>query len=477
MSRSISPETALNRTHMVPHWIDTPPVRGRAGRATPHLPLSLSRGLAKVARPKAPLSPEDAASMPDEARNFRSIYRHGLARVAAATLPCAIADPAANLDAILDEARRCDGEGAALAVFPELALSGYAIEDLLLQDALLDGVERAAEELAAASAELQPVLVVGAPVRHKGRVYNTALIAHRGELLGVVPKSYLPTYREFYERRQCAPGDGSRGETIRFAGRDLPFGPDLLFAAEDLPGFVLHVEICEDFWVPIPPSAEAALAGATVLANISGSPITIGRAETRQMLCRSQSARCLAAYVYAAAGAGESTTEVAWDGQCTIFENGELLAESERFPPAGAHADGDLRRLPADPSGARRGVPPHRLPACAAARRYRLAAAARALPLRARRSRAPRPGLLRSLQHPSRRTLAAHRRDRREAPRHRRLGRPRFDASAPRRGEGDRRLGAAAPEHHRRDASRLRHQRRDARQRDPPHPVARRRAS
>jgi len=285
--------------------------------------------------------------MPDEARNFRSIYRHGLARVAAATLPCAIADPAANLDAILDEARRCDGEGAALAVFPELALSGYAIEDLLLQDALLDGVERAAEELAAASAELQPVLVVGAPVRHKGRVYNTALIAHRGELLGVVPKSYLPTYREFYERRQCAPGDGSRGETIRFAGRDLPFGPDLLFAAEDLPGFVLHVEICEDFWVPIPPSAEAALAGATVLANISGSPITIGRAETRQMLCRSQSARCLAAYVYAAAGAGESTTEVAWDGQCTIFENGELLAESERFPPAGgrAVADIDLDRL------------------------------------------------------------------------------------------------------------------------------------
>jgi NAD+ synthase (glutamine-hydrolysing) len=285
--------------------------------------------------------------MPDQVMNFRSIYRHGLARVAACTVGCTIADPAANLGAILEAARACDAEGAALAVFPELALSGYAIEDLLLQDALLDAVERAAGALAAATAELQPVLVVGAPLRHKDRVYNTALVLHRGRILGVAAKSYLPTYREFYERRQMAAGDAARGETIRVAGGEVPFGPDLLFAAEDLPGFVLHVEICEDLWVPIPPSAEAALAGATILANVSGSPITIGRADTRRLLCRAQSSRCLAAYLYAAAGAGESTTEVAWDGQCTVFENGELLAESERFPPGArrALADIDLDRL------------------------------------------------------------------------------------------------------------------------------------
>ena len=149
--------------------------------------------------------------------------------------------------------------------------------------------------------------------------------------MGVAPKSYLPTYREFYERRQLAPGDGERG-VIRIGGIAAPFGPDLLFAAADLPGFVLHVEICEDMFVPIPPSAEAALAGATVLANLSGSPITIGRAEDRRLLARSASSRCLAAYVYAAAGEGESTTDLAWDGQTMIWENGVLLAESERFP-------------------------------------------------------------------------------------------------------------------------------------------------
>jgi NAD+ synthase (glutamine-hydrolysing) len=277
---------------------------------------------------------------------FHSIYRHGFARVAACTARCAIADPATNVRSIIEMARACDAEGAALAIFPELALSGYSIEDLLLQDALLDAVENAVATLLDASRSLQPVLVVGAPLRNAGRIYNTALVAHRGQLLGVIPKSYLPTYREFYERRQCAPGDAARG-TAHVAGADVPFGPDLLFVATDLPDFVLHVEICEDFWVPIPPSSEAALAGATVLTNISGSPITIGRAETRRLLCRSQSARCLAAYLYAAAGAGESTTEVAWDGQGTICENGAVLGESERFARAGGMviADVDLDRL------------------------------------------------------------------------------------------------------------------------------------
>lgn len=162
------------------------------------------------------------------------------------------------------------------------------------------------------------------------RIYNTAVVIHRGAILGVVPKSYLPTYREFYESRQIAAGDDVGDHPAERGRRAVR--PDLLFAADDLPNFVLHVEICEDMWVPVPPSATAALAGATVLANLSGSPITIGRADDRKLLARSASSRCLAAYVYAAAGEGESTTDLAWDGQTMIYENGVLLAESERFP-------------------------------------------------------------------------------------------------------------------------------------------------
>ncbi|OMC15347.1 NAD(+) synthase [Mycobacterium colombiense] len=263
--------------------------------------------------------------------DFYNAYSQGFARVAACTHHTVIGDPAANAESVLRMARECHDDAVALAVFPELTLSGYSIEDIVLQDLLLDDVEKAVAEIVAASAELLPVLVVGAPLRHRHRIYNAAVIIHRGAVLGVAPKSYLPTYREFYERRQIAPGDDERG-TIRVAGADVPFGPDLLFEASDVPGLVLHVEICEDMFVPIPPSAEAALAGATVLANLSGSPITIGRAEDRCLLARSASSRCLAAYVYSAAGEGESTTDLAWDGQTMVFENGVMLAQSERFP-------------------------------------------------------------------------------------------------------------------------------------------------
>ncbi|MFI2202888.1 NAD(+) synthase [Streptomyces sp. NPDC020192] len=274
--------------------------------------------------------------------NFWSIYQHGFARVAACTGHTVIADPPANAASVLRHARRCDEEGVAVAVFPELCLSGYAIEDLLLQDALLDDVEKALATVVAGSADLLPVLVVGAPLRHRGRIYNCAVLVHRGRILGVVPKSYPPNYREFYERRQIAGGDDERGGTIRLAGGDLPFGVDLLFAADDVPGLVLHAEICEDMWVPVPPSAEAALAGATVLLNLSGSPITVGRAEDRKLLCRSASERCHAAYVYAAAGLGESTTDLSWDGQTLIYENGVLLAETERFPLGEQYAVADV---------------------------------------------------------------------------------------------------------------------------------------
>ena len=227
-------------------------------------------------------------------------------------------------------------------------------------------------------------------------------------MLGVVPKSYLPTYREFYERRQMAAGDDVRG-VIRMGDVDVPFGPDLLFAATDLPGFVLHVEICEDMFVPMPPSAEAALAGATVLANLSGSPITIGRAEDRCLLARSASSRCLAAYVYAAAGEGESTTDLAWDGQTMIWENGVCLAQSERFPKGERRsvADVDLELLRSErlrmgtfddnrrPPRHHRGVvPAGGVCARSAVRGHRVAPRGRAVPVRARGCVTAATGLL-----------------------------------------------------------------------------------
>jgi NAD+ synthase (glutamine-hydrolysing) len=279
--------------------------------------------------------------------DFYSAYAHGFARVAACTVPVAVADPAANARTVLEQARACHEDGVAVAVFPELSMCGYAIDDLLLQDTLLEGVQAALAELVAGTADLLPVVVVGAPLVHGTRVLNCAVVIHRGRVLGVAAKSYLPTYREFYERRWFAPGDDRRGSTIRMGAAEVPFGPDLLFDATDVPNLRLHVEICEDMWVPVPPSAEAALAGATVLANLSGSPITVARAEDRRLLVRSASARCSAAYVFAAAGQGESTTDLSWDGQTMVYECGELLAESERFPdgPRRAIADVDLDRI------------------------------------------------------------------------------------------------------------------------------------
>ncbi len=279
--------------------------------------------------------------------DFRSAYAHGFARIAACTLPTALADPATNAARILDVAAQCHADAVAVAVFPELCVSGYSLEDLFLQDSLLDATQEALRTIVEASRDLLPVLVVGAPLRNGARLYNGAVVIHRGTILGVAPKAYLPNYREFYEKRHFAAGDAERGATITVAGIDVPFGTDLLFAASDIPGLVLHVEVCEDMWVPLPPSAEAALAGATVLANLSGSPITVAKSYDRHLLCESASARCLAAYVYAAAGEGESSTDLSWDGQTMIFEMGALLAETERFPdgPRRSVADVDLDLL------------------------------------------------------------------------------------------------------------------------------------
>ncbi len=307
--------------------------------------------------------------------SFHSLYRHGFARVATAVPVTRIADPATNAERHVGLARQAHDKGAAVCVFPELGLSGYAIEDLLMQDVLLDAVGEAVDTLVAASADLLPVLLVGAPVRFGVRVYNCALVIHRGALLGCVPKTYLPTYREFYEARHFASGAGILGAAVRIGAQEAPFGTDLLFEAADVPGLCLGVEICEDMWIPVPPGAEAALAGATILANLSGSPITIGRAASRSLLCQSSSARCLAAYIYAAAGAGESTTDLAWDGQTSIYENGVLLAEGERFAAgeqltvadvdldllrqerAGMGTFDDNRRVHATRTGAYRRVP------------------------------------------------------------------------------------------------------------------------
>jgi NAD+ synthase (glutamine-hydrolysing) len=281
---------------------------------------------------------------------FDSIYRHGYARVAAAVPRVRVADPAANAQQTLALARAAGEQGAVLVVFPELGLTAYTADDLFHQDALLEAALAAIESVREASAELAPVIVVGAPLRAQGGLFNVALVIHAGRILGAVPKSYLPAYGEFYEKRQFrAARDAIRTE-VEIGALSVPFGNDLLFSAADLPQFAMHVEICEDLWAPIPPSTYAALAGATVLANLSASNVTVGKPEYRRLLCAGHSARTLSAYVYTAAGVGESTTDMAWDGQALIYENGERLAEAERYPAQGTltSADIDLDRLSAE---------------------------------------------------------------------------------------------------------------------------------
>ncbi|WP_227981372.1 NAD(+) synthase [Nocardia spumae] len=281
---------------------------------------------------------------------FRSLYRHGFARVGVAVPAVRVADPAYNAEQTVLLARRAAADSVVLTVFPELGLSSYTADDLFHQDALDDAVSAAVARVIADSAEIDTVMVVGAPLRVRDRLFNCALVVDRGRVLGVVPKSYLPNFQEFYEKRQFAAARDAVDDHITVAGQRVPFGADLLFEATDLPGFVAGVEICQDAWVPLPPNVFAALAGATVLVNLSASNIVVGKADYRRELCVSTSARNVAAYLYTAAGHGESTTDMAWDGQALICENGNLLAESERFGPDPQliTADVDLRRLAAD---------------------------------------------------------------------------------------------------------------------------------
>ena len=279
--------------------------------------------------------------------SFFSPYRHEFLRVAACVPRIGVGDPAFNVAQTLDLVRSGNSQKIALMIFPELGISAYAIDDLLFQDVLLDRVEAALAEIMAASRDLFPIILVGAPLRRRGQLFNCGVVIYRGRMLGIVPKTYLPNYREFYEVRQCTSGSGIHGAEIEVAGRRVPFGVDLLFQSQGSVPFTAHVEICEDVWVPQPPSTAAALAGAEVLLNLSASNITIGKADTRRLLCASQSARCIAAYAYSAAGPGESTTDLAWDGHAAVFENGNPLAETERFSlhPTMAVADVDLGLL------------------------------------------------------------------------------------------------------------------------------------
>jgi NAD+ synthase (glutamine-hydrolysing) len=273
---------------------------------------------------------------------FFSPYSHQFVRLGVCVPQVAVADPAKNGDQVAALIEAGDRDGLGVLLFPELCLSAYAIDDLLFQDALLDAVEMQIARLIELSRTRTPVIVVGAPLRWRGRLYNCAIAIHRGRLLGIVPKIYLPNYREFYERRHFTSGEAMRGETIALAGQEVPFGIDLLFAATGPAAFTFHIEICEDLWVPQPPSIAGAAAGAEVLLNLSASNITIGKAQMRRLLCASQSARCIAAYAYSAAGSGESTTDLAWDGQAGIFEMGNDLAETERFSPKSEIAVGDI---------------------------------------------------------------------------------------------------------------------------------------
>jgi NAD+ synthase (glutamine-hydrolysing) len=278
---------------------------------------------------------------------FEAIHRHGFVRVAAATPVASSGDVSFNVKEVVGLTREGHERGCDLIVFPELNISSYAVDDLHLQEAFLDAVEDGIASLCEQTAGLSPVIAVGAPLRRNGRLYNCALAISRGRILGVVPKSFLPNYREYYEKRWFAMGFGLNGMDIAVAGQLVPFGTDLVFAAEDLDDFIFHMEICEDYWAPQPPSTVGALSGALILCNLSASNITIGKADERKLLCASQSSRCCAAYIYAASGPGESTTDLAWDGQGSIYEFGEMLAESSRFArdPELAVADIDVQRL------------------------------------------------------------------------------------------------------------------------------------
>jgi NAD+ synthase (glutamine-hydrolysing) len=273
---------------------------------------------------------------------------HGFLRVAAACPPVRVADPERNADATLDFILRARERSAQVLVLPELGLTGYTCGDLFFSlSTLVAGAERALDRVRRETARLPTVVVVGLPVEQEGRLFNVAAVLQAGQILGVVPKTYLPGYGEYYEERWFSSSREARENEIRLAGDVAPFGTDLLFQVPDEPGVTLGVEICEDLWAPVPPSSYHAVAGATVLLNLSASPDLVAKAEYRRELVRQQSGRTLAAYAYANAGVHESTTDLVFAGHLMIAENGILLAEGERYRREGelVVADVDTERL------------------------------------------------------------------------------------------------------------------------------------
>jgi len=280
--------------------------------------------------------------------NFENMYSHGFVRLAACIPSLRVSDPIYNAAKTIELSQEAYKHKAVLSIFPELGISAYSNEDLFFHDALQQSVTEALQILLNASVSMDMVITVGAPLRVMDALYNCAVVIHKGKILGIPVKSYLPNYREFYEKRHFKPASSLFTDKIDLLGdKDIPIGNDLIFKAEKIKDFSFFCEICEDLWVPIPPSCCASVRGATIIANLSASNVTTGKAEYRKALVLNQSARCISGYLYTAAGPGESTTDMAWDGHAIISENGELLSESERFSwePRVITADIDLDRI------------------------------------------------------------------------------------------------------------------------------------
>ena len=261
---------------------------------------------------------------------------YGFVKVAAATPEIKVADCAYNTEAVLQLWRKAEAQNCQLVAFPELVLTGYTCGDLFLQPVLLDGCLHGIKTLIEASRQLQSVAVIGAPLVHEGKLFNCAVIIQQGDVLGIVPKTSLPTYGEFYEQRHFQTAVDKTylyTDALQAIGLEdaVPFGTRLLFQCLNQQDFTFAVEICEDLWSPLPPSTQHAMAGATIIVNLSASNEVIGKAEYRRQLVSGQSARLLCGYVYANAGYGESTTDVVFSGHNLIAENGVILAESQLF--------------------------------------------------------------------------------------------------------------------------------------------------
>ncbi len=277
---------------------------------------------------------------------------HGFVRIVAAVPPLALANPAANVEHILSSLQAAEGLRAAIALFPELCLTGYTCHDLFHQSALLTAASESLEELARRAATVfSGLAVIGLPLVVGDSVFNCAAVFQGGQVVGVIPKSFLANQKEYYEARYFAPAAVANSDTVNLpSGTSVPFGTNLLFEARGVPGFIVGVEVCEDLWVPVPPSCRQALAGATVLLNLSASNELVGKAAYRRQLVVGQTGRCMAAYVYCSSGVHESTQDIVFGGHCLIAENGTLLTESERFRRDAfmIAADVDIERVRAD---------------------------------------------------------------------------------------------------------------------------------